>query len=311
MKKYLVLTGIFILSISNSRAQFYTFYQDTIAYSNLTSPTVISTPGWDYLSVYPVPIPFNFQFYGIPFDTFYVAGGFGGFEYDVVNQFGDNQISFYDAPLIDRGVGLSTISYEITGSAPGRTLKLQLDNAGFQDDLIELDFVNVQLWFYEGSNIVEIHNGPNSVVNPDSWYQTGCFGPWISLAKDSTTFIQLHGPSSHPSPSTTFIAYCVTDAPPETIVYGFEPLNSGISEISNSSVNIFPNPNNGEFSIHVPDLKSSALISIYNLEGQLVYYEKILSTENVRISAKLNPGIYLLKVSSNEKQFVKPLVVGL
>ncbi len=89
---------------------------------------------------------------------------------------------------------------------------------------------------------------------------------------------------------------------------------TGIENIKNlSEVEIFPNPNNGQFTIQINSItKSEAIFSICNLIGQEVWTEKLLTVtgkQKIDIDSKLNTGIYLLKIKSDNEQVIKTLVI--
>lgn len=76
-------------------------------------------------------------------------------------------------------------------------------------------------------------------------------------------------------------------------------------------VQIYPNPNNGLFTleinmVHVYDQTTQALIEILNSQGQMVYYNIVSSdngyiNEHIELEDTLPSGIYFLQVSLGEK----------
>lgn len=76
----------------------------------------------------------------------------------------------------------------------------------------------------------------------------------------------------------------------------------GISEISNDEkVAIYPNPNNGTFTLQSSKSLMGSYVQIMSLEGKLVFSESISQiTQNLKINADgLTQGIYILKVTGN------------
>jgi hypothetical protein len=49
-------------------------------------------------------------------------------------------------------------------------------------------------------------------------------------------------------------------------------------------------------------------ISIYNSLGRLIYSVSKINNEYVEIELNLNPGIYLIKVQSEKRQFIKRFI---
>jgi hypothetical protein len=109
-------------------------------------------------------------------DSVYFGMGLGGLVSSVIdpNFEADYAILPFEADLIDRGeltgISQSPISYKMEGNAGSRILKIEWKNAGFVGEIGELgtlnDYVNFQVWLFEGSNDVEMHYGPNMVLNP-------------------------------------------------------------------------------------------------------------------------------------------------
>ncbi|MEI8137168.1 MAG: T9SS type A sorting domain-containing protein, partial [Bacteroidota bacterium] len=77
----------------------------------------------------------------------------------------------------------------------------------------------------------------------------------------------------------------------------------GIKENNNSlgNLNIFPNPNNGVFSIDFTTLPQNSVIEIYSTLGVLVKKQAVISDKNtVNMQAEAN-GLYFIYVISGEK----------
>lgn len=307
MKK-LLLAIILFISAEATFSQYYTFTQLNQPYNDIFTGTVISTPGWDYLDIFEIPFPFQFKYFGVEFDTLYVAGGYGSFVALGSGSFGDNQLFFYDAPIMDPGAGLGAISYLVSGSAPNRIVQMQIENAGFMYDQTFSDFMDVQVWFYETTNVIEIHNGPNSVLNNNSWY-TGYSGPTIALLRDTSTFIHLYGPASNASSSTTYVGDFVTGAPPENSVYRFSPVTTGIDNIHELAITVFPNPSNGSIIINAASVKMNTVLEVFSMQGQLMK-SSVLAPGISHLTLDYPPGIYLLKIISEEGQYLQRLVIN-
>lgn len=73
---------------------------------------------------------------------------------------------------------------------------------------------------------------------------------------------------------------------------------------------VFPNPNQGVFRINLINFENSASICIYNLTGAIFY-----KTGNEQITQKeimlpyVQKGIYFVRITSNNEQFVKKIIV--
>ncbi len=77
-----------------------------------------------------------------------------------------------------------------------------------------------------------------------------------------------------------------------------------------NSVNIVPNPNNGEFSIRFSKHVYGADVFIINALGQFVYKAKNINTTNDRINLDIDKGIYQLIISTKEGTLTEKFVVN-
>ena len=80
--------------------------------------------------------------------------------------------------------------------------------------------------------------------------------------------------------------------------------------ITNSNLlNIFPNPNKGQFQLQLNGLNSVANLSITNINGQQVY-EMTIDSDNEEINvSQLNAGMYFIKVSNEKYNITKKIVL--
>lgn len=82
-------------------------------------------------------------------------------------------------------------------------------------------------------------------------------------------------------------------------------MKTGVEEtVINNKLALYPNPNNGIFSIIFTDHHTNAVVSldIMNMYGQMVY-ETASYTHGKIDLAHLRPGIYILRLRSNGKQY--------
>jgi hypothetical protein len=76
--------------------------------------------------------------------------------------------------------------------------------------------------------------------------------------------------------------------------------------IENNSINVFPNPNKGQFTVKIEE--NSAEITIYNIVGQEIY-SAITNQKNTNIFIE-NSGIYLVKVKIENSFYVSKIIVN-
>ncbi|TWV99174.1 T9SS type A sorting domain-containing protein [Chitinophaga pinensis] len=77
---------------------------------------------------------------------------------------------------------------------------------------------------------------------------------------------------------------------------------------------VYPNPVRGQLNISMRnfDTDEDVLISLYNSAGIVVVNRRIKATPNFTLDAvaeKLQPGVYILKVSG-KKEFVRKIVIS-
>jgi photosystem II stability/assembly factor-like uncharacterized protein len=77
---------------------------------------------------------------------------------------------------------------------------------------------------------------------------------------------------------------------------------------SESTINIYPNPVEESFNVSMDDYKSKARMEIFNTIGEVVYTAEITQPLSAfRLNA--SPGIYVVKISSNDRQYTKKIVL--
>lgn len=315
MKRFL-LTSLLAVScfgaVLKAQQPAYSFSQSTETYANLTGATVISTQYWDDFDVFTLQLPFSFTYFGQAFPTIYAMGGFDGFVYNGAGGFGSYELYTFDNEMKDAN-GTATISTLVTGVSPNRIFKIQTQDANFEMDDTDTDYANVQLWLYETSNIIEIHYGPSSIQNANT-FPSSCAGPTVGLVKDQTSYLTLSGDATNPTASSTVPSICVTGAPPVNKVYRFTPLASGIHELNNAiPVTIYPNPSNGEFTIATESLvyaNAATVVSVKNALGQEVYRANIaLNGTGQTIQTNLQAGMYFVQIENEKGYTVKKVVI--
>ena len=75
-----------------------------------------------------------------------------------------------------------------------------------------------------------------------------------------------------------------------------------------NEIQIFPNPNNGEFSITIDDFKGYGKIEIYNSMGKIILSKEITIENQVIDLKKENNGIYLVKITNGTKKNIKRII---
>jgi PKD repeat protein len=77
------------------------------------------------------------------------------------------------------------------------------------------------------------------------------------------------------------------------------------------SVKVYPNPNNGQFTLELINVENTATVCIYNLLGSKVYQSKDTNQSSHKIILPgIKRGIYFVKVTDQKEQFTKKMIVN-
>jgi Secretion system C-terminal sorting domain len=77
------------------------------------------------------------------------------------------------------------------------------------------------------------------------------------------------------------------------------------------SVKIYPNPNNGNFTLEFSNLNSRAEIRIFNAIGATIYRSMIKEQDQQKINLSgIKKGLYFVKVMDGKEQMVKKMIVN-
>ncbi len=87
------------------------------------------------------------------------------------------------------------------------------------------------------------------------------------------------------------------------------PVPTGIEVAKNNDLQLFPIPNNGNFTISVDNRDENAIIDIFSITGTKVYSADVSSgTLNINLP-NLSDGIYLVRYTSKKRSMIKHLVI--
>lgn len=318
MKKIL-LPLLAFASMQLVKAQNYNFSVTSAPYSSLTGSTSITNNSlWNSWSGVTgnANIGFNFVANGnlntnmLHFDTNLVPTAVYS------NQPNPNN-GFIYAPLIadtaDRGIvsgsALSNISYKVEGSVGTRIFKLEWKNIGFYNEIISdnvsSDFINFQLWLYEGSNIIEYHFGPSNISNAaesfggDPGFGCGLYPQFdFNLGEIIGNTYALSGNGNNPSSAyTTNYEVYITSAPSSGTVYRFTPIAPlATSEIGlHSSATVFPTVVDDSFNVKLKQGDKIKSVNVYDMSGKLVIAKD--NCETISMKGTQN-GVYTVIIET-------------
>ena len=83
----------------------------------------------------------------------------------------------------------------------------------------------------------------------------------------------------------------------------------GMKEKQFSTLQITPNPSNGNISIHAEDNESIQAISIIDVLGNRVFQQKYSALPFVKLQLELKPGIYLVETTGSRSNQVRKLII--
>ncbi|HRK82826.1 MAG TPA: hypothetical protein PLZ12_15390 [Saprospiraceae bacterium] len=238
-----MVCGMFVIGTAQTLP--YTFSTATAVYEPLENAISLNNGElWDDPD-FVVPIGFEFDLFGQSINELSFDYGLGGIVGAVDN--GENFISLlipYGSDIADRGQltgeSKSEIRYLTEGAPGSRIFKLEWSNAGFYYEMDENetndDFVNFQMWLYEGSNIIEFRYGESSIADPDLVHEFAG-SPLVALVdtiiadgSDVASLFYLKGDPDSPSVFTTnsildlfFLNSILDDSPADGQIYRFAP----------------------------------------------------------------------------------------
>lgn len=318
--------------MGNVYSQSYTFSNSTGTYADLVSPISLNNGiTWDDPQ-YAIPIGFNFQLFSTSIDTIYIEDvGLGAFLMIDTNETGVTPLLVaYGADIIDRGSdttnaqgqtgSLSPISYKLEGSSGSHILKIEWKNVGFYSELADdnnsSDFTNFQLWFYEGSNDIEMHFGLNSILQPNLSFDQlpgaaiGLF-PSYDVANDTmlSTGMSLEGNPASPNLVSDTTLRFLNGAIPNGTIYTFKNASIGTAEHNPQKdyISTYPNPSYDHIYINhnQSDLVIQAIV-IYNSNGQKV--KNAYPNDQVIDISGLSLGTYYIHISTNQGVVTKRIL---
>ena len=88
---------------------------------------------------------------------------------------------------------------------------------------------------------------------------------------------------------------------------------SGVNELSNTSIIVSPNPNNGNFTLDLSSVKSQITnVKVINMVGGVVFQEKVAQNasfnQNINLS-NLSEGVYTILIQTTNGDMVKKMII--
>ncbi|MFC7358140.1 T9SS type A sorting domain-containing protein [Jejudonia soesokkakensis] len=303
-------------------SQNFNFSSFNEPYSNLTESTSLNNSEfWDD-DEFIIPIDFEFSISTHTFNTIYIVdwsvGGVlssnasGNGILPIFIPIGQDIVSRFDS-----SASTSPLSYKTEGDAGSRILKIEWNNAGFFEDSTQNDFMNFQVWLYEGTNAIEYRYGPNEINNPDESFE-GLLGPNVGLFSsidiNNDMLVDyayvISGDPLNPEltvyqPGDEYDGESLSAAIPDGTVFRFEAAELAINEFDLDSWALYPNPTTE--TIHIKTDSPLMSLKVFSIDGKLVI--NTLENKTSLDVSHLPSGSYYIQLLSSvgvsTKQFVK------
>lgn len=208
------------------------------------------------------------------------------------------------------GPSISQVASFTAGEQPGnRIFKIEYDNVKLKNSR-PTDSIFFQVWFYEGSDIIEMRYGPSSITTPkevlapnsaENEYTVGFinFGPKQFNSAREVLF--LTGDPSNPQmiyKNHYVDNVYMKDYPKNGTVYRFSPnKTTDVQQKQALKMEVFPNPATGLLYIK---LDESAHAVLADISGKVILEQDLVAGQQSLAIPGVSPGIYLLKVQSDK-----------
>jgi hypothetical protein len=218
----------------------------------------------------------------------------------------------------------SKVSYWVEGAGNQQILKVQWKNLKIGTGPAN-NYVNVQMWFYKATGVIEYHYGARSANNA-SGYTNPVTGVYIGIWYSDNSFtplyekIQVKGipPNIQIDSTLNLNVPHIQGVPDSGTVYRFVPkaVTSSVAAISKTNkISIVPNPATDAVSVTIEVATSDETgITIINTTGSKVYEQKSQRLEKGLHSfsiptSTLSAGQYYIEVSGKNGKQVEPLTI--
>lgn len=150
-------------------------------------------------------------------------------------------------------------------------------------------------------NLVALYTIESSSPTGNQWYKNGNI---LQGETEQQLNVELSGTGNYYTIVTDSNA-CVSDSSNNLFI-----TVSGIAKTLNSSLSIYPNPNNGEFYLDVKSITNGEYrLEIYNAVGQLVKSNSFNTASENKISIPESKGVYIVKLKNNQSTYTGVVIV--
>ena len=114
---------------------------------------------------------------------------------------------------------------------------------------------------------------------------------------------------------TNSVVYSVTSEDQQLTRYWIVTVtidpNTDIKDIENSALAIYPNPNNGNFTLDFANINGKVNYQIFDTKGSIILNENFVANGNAikEVSLNLVPGVYFVKLVTENQSLIEKLVI--
>jgi len=326
MKKNLI--NIFTLSAllfaTSVHAQYfnYNFASSTGTYTPLsgTTSSMNGTTVWDSSANFSGPVGFNFNIGAGASNVFYL-NKVQNLVFDTSTNPVIEGFMVMDANLIDKGAGTSTslspLTYQVSGTTGSRISKIQISNAGFANERKNHgtlnDYINLQIWLYEGTSTVEYHFGSSSITPAyyGDYFRIGGFpevgyGYRKDLSGNGVVYYPGGAPTSPEIDSEVFNSYVPTSPtegllgyPANGTIYTFYFHRLGVDNIPVNVANIYPTSCTNNINVKY-ESNEPTNYTVVAISGATTTINGVLKNGITHIDVNTLPaGMYLMQLQNS------------
>lgn len=324
MKTKITLIITLFIGLFTNAQPFYTFNKLTTVYSDLTVLTSVhNNLPWEKHNVnnalnWNYTLPFNFKINGVNYKLI---------EFDGANIFlhsiNGSEIEIYasgigiaDKSAANSTTSVSPVGYKVEGTVGNRIFKMQLKNIGSAVEkyfyFTNTYYLNVQIWLYEGSNVIEYRIGDHNLStynypNEEPVTNFGFGGEPSSGGFVCILFDDAQNPllgEYTDESQVTLDNYGFNGYPASGTVFRFTPVNTAsIQDNLFNTVKVYPNPTT-DF-LFFDHLTETEKYTIYELNGKVVKKGIINNEHNSINVSEIPAAVYLLQIDQSTIKFVK------
>jgi hypothetical protein len=179
------------------------------------------------------------------------------------------------------------------------------------NNIAELAFIDSVLIVNE-QTVASPIGGTNSIhdVTSNIKWEISSSESWVSLNADSGAFstnVVLQIAANTGTPRTATITL-TGGSLVETIVVNQDG-TVGITENNMEVISLYPNPNNGNFTINFNGNTDVQKVSILDVTGKQISTIPVLNSRVIEVSENLSPGVYFVQLQSASNNTVKRVII--